>query len=76
VTVIIVVIVVCFFVVSTALRAFASKRSTGRWRYRGMLKYRPDRWENRNTALWSSGIMPNPDEHNTDHSESDGEKFG
>jgi nitrate reductase beta subunit len=59
----IVVIVICFFAVTTGLRAIASKRSTGRWRYRGMFKYRPDRWENRNTALWSSGITKTSDGH-------------
>jgi nitrate reductase beta subunit len=67
---VIVVIVICFFAVTTGLRAVASKRSTGRWRYRGMFKYRPDRWENRNTALWSSGVTDNSDEHASPHLDS------
>jgi hypothetical protein len=55
-TVVIVVIVVCFFAVTTGLRAYASKRSTGHWRYPGMLKYRSDRWEDRSTPWWTKSI--------------------
>jgi hypothetical protein len=78
-TVVIVVIVVCFFAMTTLLRAFASKRSTGRWWYSGMLKYRPDRWENRNTALWSSGITKDPGDdavHPSDSSDRGGPDDG
>jgi hypothetical protein len=63
-TVAIVVIVVGFYAVVIGLRAFASKRSTGRWRYPGMLKYRSDRWEDRST-LWRSSDMMKLGGHGT-----------